>query len=273
MTNAAINPRSPRDGGNRPLPRLLGRLPHALVALGLFTGLWTAAYFLVGQQSYLLPSPWDTAAALVKKADMLGWNGVVTASEILIGLLVGTVLGCASALLLASFTPLRKWVVPLLVMSQAVPVFAIAPLLVLWFGFGMASKVAMATIIIYFPITTTFLDGLRHTDPGWLDMARLMGGSRWRVLWYIRVPAALPHLASGLRVAAAVAPIGAIIGEWVGASAGLGYVMMQANARVQTDVMFAALLVLAFLAIIIYLSIHMLLQRMLPWVPRDGTLS
>jgi putative hydroxymethylpyrimidine transport system permease protein len=125
----------------------------------------------------------------------------------------------------------------------------------------------MATLIIYFPITTTFLDGLRHTDRGWLDLAQVMGGTRWRVMWHLRVPAALPHLASGLRVAAAVAPIGAVIGEWVGSAQGLGFVMIQANARVQVDVMFAALLMLALVAIVLYVTTDFLLRRLLPWVP------
>jgi putative hydroxymethylpyrimidine transport system permease protein len=120
------------------------------------------------------------------------------------------------------------------VASQAVPVFALAAILVLWLGYGLASKVAMATIIIYFPVAAAFLDGLRRTDPGWLDLARVMGASRASILRHIRTPAALPALGSGLRVAAAVAPIGAVIGEWVGSSAGLGY-LVHANARLRID--------------------------------------
>ncbi len=249
------------------------RLAHIAGALLLTFALWTLLYFAVGQQSYLLPAPWDTLNTLARKAPFLAWNGLVTGAEIVLGLICGVTIGCFSALILASFAPLQRWLVPVLVVSQAIPVFAIAPLLVLWLGYGMASKVAMATLIIYFPITTTFLDGLRHTDPGWLDLARVMGGSRWRVMWHLRVPAALPHLASGLRVAAAVAPIGAVIGEWVGSASGLGYVMIQANARVQIDVMFAALLVLALLSIMLYLGVDALLRWLLPWVPQDGRSS
>ena len=105
--------------------------------------------------------------------------------------------------------------------------FAIAPLLVLWLGYGMASKVAMATLVIFFPVASTLYDGLRRADPGWLDLARTMNAPPRAVLLRIRLPAALPAFASGARVAAAVAPIGAVIGEWVGASAGLGYLMTQ----------------------------------------------
>ena len=123
---------------------------------------------------------------------------------------------------------------PLLVVSQAL-LFALAQLLVLWLGYGMASKVAMAVLIIYFPVTAAFLDGLRRTEPGWVELARTMDASGRAILAQVRVPAALPALASGLRVAAAVAPIGAVVGEWVGSSAGLGYLMLHANARMQVD--------------------------------------
>ena len=156
---------------------------------------------------------------------------------------------------------------PVLVISQAVPVFALAPILVLWLGYGIGSKVAMATLIIYFPVTAAFFDGLRRTELGHLELARTMGASRWAILRYIRLPAALPSFASGMRVATAVAPIGAIVGEWVGSSGGLGFLMLHANARLQIDVMFAALFVLAVMAVFIYFSMDALLRRMVQWQP------
>ena len=145
--------------------------------------------------------------------------------------------------------------------------FALAPILVLWLGYGMASKVAMATLIIYFPVTAAFHDGLRRTDTGWLELARTMNASRWSTMRHVRVPAALPALASGLRVAAAVAPIGAVVGEWVGSSAGLGYLMLHANARMQVDVMFAALATLALIAVALYFALDAALTRAVPWQP------
>ena len=156
---------------------------------------------------------------------------------------------------------------PVFVISQALPVFALAPILVLWLGYGMASKVAMAILIIYFPVTAAFHDGLRRTEQGWVDLARTMGASRSSMLRYIRFPAALPALASGLRVATAVAPIGAVVGEWVGASRGLGYLMLHSNARMQVDVMFAALLVLALFAAALYFAVDACLRRAMPWQP------
>jgi putative hydroxymethylpyrimidine transport system permease protein len=159
----------------------------------------------------------------------------------------------------------------MLVVSQAVPVFAIAPVLVLWLGFGAASKIVTAAIIIFFPVTSAFYDGMRRTEPGWLDLARTMGASPRAVLWQVRVPAALPSLASGLRVATAVAPIGAVVGEWVGASSGLGYLMLHANGRSETDAMFAALFVLAVMALVLYFAVDRALTALLPWQPDSLT--
>lgn len=236
-----------------------------LVILAGLLGLWQALVWLTGAPSYILPGPVAVAGALVERWDSLLWHAGVTVAEILLGLLLGTGLGVASALLIASFRAMRRWLLPVLVVSQAIPVFALAPILTLWLGYGLGSKVAMATLIIFFPVTAAFVDGLRRTDPGWLDLARTMGGSRARVLRHLRIPAALPALGSGLRVATAVAPIGAVVGEWVGASAGLGYMMLHANARMQVDVMFAALFVLAVFAVGLYFAVDRALRRAMPW--------
>jgi putative hydroxymethylpyrimidine transport system permease protein len=228
---------------------------------------WQVLVVVTGAPPYILPGPGEVAAAWAEHWLLILDNAALTLAEIVLGLLLGTALGCLSAMTMAYFRPARRWLLPVLVVSQAVPVFALAPMLVLWLGYGMASKVAMATLIIYFPVTTAFHDGLRRTDPGWLDLATTMNAGRWAVLRHVRIPAALPALASGLRVAAAVAPIGAVVGEWVGASAGLGYLMLHANARMQVDVMFAALATLALMAVALYFSVDGLLRRALPWQP------
>ena len=244
-------------------------LRGALVFAGLICA-WQLLVWATGVEPFILPGPLPVAQALFTRADVLLAHAWVTVAEILLGLVLGTLLGCTSALVIATFRPARQWLLPVLVVSQAIPVFALAPLLVLWLGYGLPSKVAMATLIIYFPVTAAFFDGLRRTDPGWLDLARTMGGSRWRVLRVIRIPAALPALASGLRVATAVAPIGAVVGEWVGSSAGLGYLMLHANARMQIDMMFAALFVLALFAVGLYSAVDHALRRALPWQFEDA---
>ncbi len=241
----------------------------AVIAAGL-TAIWQIVVWVTDAPHYILPGPVAVLAALVDNAELLATNAGITAAEIVLGLALGGVLGVVSALIMDYGRSIRRWLMPVLVISQAIPVFALAPLLVLWFGYGMASKVAMTTLIIYFPVTAAFLDGLRRTEPGWMDLARTMGASRRTVMLRIRVPAALPAFASGFRVAAAVAPIGAVVGEWVGSSGGLGYMMLHANARMQTDTMFAALAVLAALAIALYFAVDRILARALPWLPETG---
>ena len=239
-------------------------LRMAIVTVGLLV-VWQAVVSITEAQPFILPGPLAVAAALARHGGLILPHAGTTLAEILLGLCIGAALGAFSALVIAHVRPARLWLLPVLVASQAVPVFAIAPLLVLWLGYGMASKVAMAVLIIFFPVTAAFYDGLSRTDPGWLDLARSMGASRLRQLLHLRIPAALPACASGLRVATAVAPIGAIVGEWVGASAGLGYLMLHANARMQVDLMFAALIVLAAMALTLYFTVDRLLRLAVPW--------
>jgi putative hydroxymethylpyrimidine transport system permease protein len=238
-----------------------------LVLLGL-VALWQAVVWLTGVPRFLLPPPWLVARTLVASAPLLADQAAITLLEILLGLLGGVLIGGVSALAMALLPPLQPWLLPLLVLGQTIPVFALAPLLVLWFGYGLASKVAMAILIIYFPITAALFDGLRRTEPGWLDLARTMGATRLRMLLRVRLPAALPAFGSGLRVATAVAPIGAVVGEWVGSSAGLGYLMLHANARLQVELMFAALIVLMAMALVLYVTVDRLLIRLMPWAPQ-----
>ncbi len=250
--------------------RGIGAPARAVAVTAGLIAIWQIVVWATGAPHYILPGPVSVLQALVENAELLAAHAAITAAEIVLGLALGGVLGAASALVMDYGRSIRRWLMPVLVISQAIPVFALAPLLVLWLGYGMASKVAMATLIIYFPVTAAFLDGLRRTEPGWMDLARTMGASRRTVLLRIRVPAALPAFASGFRVAAAVAPIGAVVGEWVGSSGGLGYMMLHANARMQTDTMFAALAVLAALAIALYFAVDTILARALPWLPETG---
>jgi len=242
-------------------------LSRALVTTSGFLALWWVFTRITSVPSYMLPGPWSVAQALWDQRDLMFWSAIVTFGEVFAGLLIGTLLGAAFGLMIV-FSPLmQRWLMPLLLLSQAIPVFALAPLLVLWFGFGMASKIVMAVLVIFFPVTAAFADGLRRTDRGLLDLAVTMNASPVSVLRHVRLPAALPAFGSGLRVAAAIAPIGAIIGEWVGSSAGLGYVMLNANARIETDVMFAALFVLSVMTIVLWVVVDRVLRRVLFWVP------
>ena len=250
----------------------LAHLTRPLVTLGGLVGFWWLAASAAHVPSYLLPTPPAVLHAMWEQRDLLISNTATTLGETLLGLTIGTLLGAACALIMV-FSPLmQRWLMPLLLLSQAVPVFALAPLLVLWFGFGIASKVVMAVLIIFFPITAAFSDGLRRTEVGWIDLARTMNASPIEVLRQVRLPAAMPAFGSGLRVATAIAPIGAVIGEWVGASSGLGYLMLNANARMQTDEMFAALVVLAMVTMLLWTAVDRGLRRLLYWAP-DTTVA
>jgi len=226
---------------------------------------WEATVRVSGVPPFILPGPAAVASALAERWQVIAGHAAVTLAEILGGLIVATVLGTATGLLLAASEVARRWLHPVLVASQALPVFALAPILVLWLGYGPGSKVAMAVLIIYFPLTASLYDGLRRTDPNLLDLAALAGATPWQRLRWVRLPSALPAFGSGLRVAAAVAPIGAVVGEWVGASRGLGYLMLHANARMQVDVMFAALFVLAAMAVALYAAVDRAARALTPW--------
>lgn len=240
-----------------------------IMAAGLVL-VWQGLVWITGVPPYILPGPVQVARAVHAHPRVLAYHAGITFVEILSGLVLGAVVGAGSALSMIASRRVKRWLLPVLVVSQAVPVFALAPLLVLWFGYGMLSKVAMAVLIIYFPVTATFYDGMRRIDPEWLELARVMDAVPTAVIRYIRIPGALPAFASGLRVAAATAPIGAVVGEWVGSSEGLGFYMLHANARMQIDVMFAALAVLAVLALSLYFLVDDAMTRIVFWQNEEG---
>lgn len=232
--------------------------------------LWQLVVWVTDVPYFILPGP-----ALVFHAIINHWSSLfehlqTTLVEIILGILVGTILGVTTALVMTLSPLLKRWLLPVLVVSQAIPVFALAPILVLWFGYGMASKVAMAVLIIFFPVTSSFYYGMQRVDPQLLELARIMDGRPISILRYIIVPSALPSFGSGLRVATAVAPIGAVVGEWVGSSGGLGYLMLHANARMQIDVMFAALTVLSVVSLLLYFLVDFAMDTLIFWEPQKG---
>lgn len=234
------------------------------VVIGLIL-IWQAVILIFKLPDYILPTPAAVLHVGYARANLIASEALITITETLIGLILGVILGCIAALVMVFCRPLKLWLLPLLIISQAIPTFAIAPLLVIWFGYGMASKIATTIIMLFFPVTSAFYDGLRRTDQGWIDLANTMNAKKWRFFWYIRIPAALPSFASGLRVATAIAPIGAVVGEWVGASRGLGFLMLNANARMQIDLMFAGLFTLVIFSLGLYFIVDKTLRWAIPW--------
>ncbi len=242
----------------------------ALRALGVAIGLiliWQAIILIFAPPPYFLPSPLAVLEALRDRPDLWRVHAVTTLIETIAGLAIGTVVGAALALAMSYLPISKRLLLPVLVVSQAIPVFAIAPILALWFGFGVTSKIVMATIAIFFPVTSAFADGLARTDAGLIDLARLYHARRWQVVTVLRVPNALPDLVTGIRLAAVYAPVGALIGEWVGSTSGLGYAMLFANARSETAVVFAALFLVVAMSVALRAAVDLATSHLTPWAP------
>ena len=227
--------------------------------------LWQSVVMVFELPHYILPKPKDVFLQLINQYSLLWEHTQTTLLEIVIGLILGCFFGLGSAFALLYFKKIEKYLLPILVISQAIPVFAIAPLLVLWFGYGMASKIVMTVLIIYFPITTACYDGLKNTPKQWLQLAHTYKLTPLQILFKVRFKASLPSLASGFKIAVCIAPLGAVIGEWIGSSKGLGYLMLHANARMQIDLMFSALFILIILTLSLYFLSDYLTRKFIPW--------
>lgn len=210
---------------------------------------WQGLVLATGLPPFLLPGPRAVAQALVSHRALLADAALRTAIEILAGFMLGAATGTALAIIMAASPRFAAALRPALLFSQVIPIFALAPLLTLWLGYGMAPKITVAALICFFPVASAFLDGLLRVPPVCLDLAHTMSARGGRIMWHLRIPAALPSLGSGLKLAAVYAPIGAVIGEWVGGSSGLGAVMIHANGRMQIDLNFAALALVTVLAL------------------------
>jgi ABC-type nitrate/sulfonate/bicarbonate transport system permease component len=176
-----------------------------------------------------------------------------------------------SALGIASSRIAERTIYPAIVASQAIPIIALAPILLIWFGYGLTPKVIVVVLICFFPIAVNMADGLRAVDPDAIALLRSMGANRWQVMRIVRIPTSLPYLLSGLRIAAAVSVIGAIVGEWVGASSGLGYLMTRSAAQFQTALLFSAVGISALLGITLFTIVALSERWLLPWRKDEKT--
>lgn len=237
-------------------------LARGLLALGFALALWQTIVWASGVPGFILPGPGGVGQSLWINMAMLAEHARFTALNLLTGLSAGVALGVATALNLALSPGARMLLRPMLIFAQAMPVFALAPVITLWLGYGAPSKIVMVALVVYFPVTSAFFDGLMRLPPAYQDMAALMRATPLRRLFLLQVPHALPALASGLRLAVVYAPFAVVIGEWVGSSRGLGYLMLMANGRGQTDLMFAALFTLAALSLTLFFLFEGALRRL-----------
>ena len=227
-----------------------------IAACGLLA--WQALVRLTGVPRFILPGPLLVGERLWDARTLIAEHAWITYSEILIGFVLGALLGVGTAFQMILSPFYRTVMRPIVVFSQAIPIFALAPIITLWLGYGVASKILVVVLLIYFPVASAFFDGLSTTPQGPLDLARVMGATPTRIAWRLRAPYAIPALSSGLRLAVAAAPFGAVIGEWVGASKGLGHMMLLANGRGQADLMFACLIALAAFTVLLYFAVDAL---------------
>jgi putative hydroxymethylpyrimidine transport system permease protein len=215
--------------------------------------------------AFILPPPSAIGMCAVTKAPLIWPHALATALEIILGIVLALVTSIPLAIFMFARPGIEKGLSPFLVASQAVPVFALAPLLVIWLGYGIWSKVFMAWVIIFFPITVSLLSGLKSCDPDFRMLFTLMGAGFWMKLRLLYWPWALPQFFSGLKVGVTVATIGAVIGEWVGAQKGLGYLMIQSNARLNTDLVFACILWLSAMGLGLWALVGFAEKRMVTW--------
>jgi len=247
-------------------------LPAAVIVLLL--GAWelAAQWDLIADaldiKPFLIPAPSDVAQSLWEDRSLLATDAWVTVQEVLLGFAIALVLGFAFAIALHLSDTLRRAFYPLLVASQTVPVIAIAPILVVWLGFGIGPKLAIIALVCFFPITVNTLDGLRSVDPELPRMMRTLDAGRARTLTRVEVPSALPFLISGAKIAAAISVIGAVFGEWSGADEGLGHLILVAQGQLQTARVFAAVFVLSMLAIILFGALALAERKLAWWGPR-----
>jgi NitT/TauT family transport system permease protein len=235
-----------------------------LLVVALLAGWWavTEAELVA---PYILPSPGDTWQAAQQNAAYLAQNTWVTTWETVIGFIIATVVGIFVAVMMIYSSSLEKTVYPLILFAQVVPKIAIAPLFIVWLGFGPSPKILVAVLMAFFPIVISGLAGLRSVDPEILELTSTMGASKFRTFMKVRFPASLPQLMSGLKVAATLAVTGAVVGEFVGANEGLGYVILQANGSLDTAMLFAALIIMSLLGIVLFAIIEIAETLLIPW--------
>ena len=247
------------------LRRLTGHWgPAALIVLGLL-GIWESYVRLWAVPKWLLPAPSVIAMTLIVSRALLLDHTLVTLLEVVVGfglsLLCGVLLACG----IATSQTLERALYPFVIASQMVPIIVIAPLLLIWVGYGLTPKIIVVALTAFFPIVVNMVDGLKSADPDAVNLLRTMGASRWQIFVKVQVPTSLPFLFSGLRVAMAVSVIGAVIGEWVGSSQGLGYLMIRSKPQFLTERVFAAIVMLSVMGVALFVLVGIIEQLVIPW--------
>ena len=257
----------PRASEPKPptIERIRLMLP-TMIAVGLIVTVWELFNVVTGSPDYVLPPLHDILYQMGYRAfDKLIPATWITFQEIVLGFSYGTIVGLSLGTAIFHSRVLRQAMLPLVIGTQSIPVIAIAPILIIWFGFGMAPKVIVAALIVFFPVCVTTISGLASVERDMINLMESLGASKWQIFSKVRFPAALPFIFAGLKNAAAIAAIGAIVGEWVGAHEGLGPVMIASNAAFKTATTFAAIFYLAIISVSMFLLVSYAERRFIPW--------
>lgn len=270
MSNESVTAARPtKEERSRARKQFIGRITRTyLPAAALFTGavgVWQAVSTYTSVKSYVLPKPTTILRTLNEERISLLQEARVTATEIGVGFVVAVTLGFVIAVLLVHSKVFERAVYPLVIASQTIPVLAVAPLLIIWFGFGITSKVIVVALFAFFPVVINTARGLTSADRDAFFLMRSFGASKLDVFRRVRLPGALPYFFTGVKQAAVIAVIGAIAGEWVGATEGLGPVMIAANSYLRTDIVFAAIMILSVMAMIMFVAVMLAERIAMPW--------
>ncbi len=244
---------------------MLKRNILSVIALFALVLLWQIVCMTGWIPSYMLPSPVKVLQAFICELPQLWENSLITLQEAFIGLALGVAVGFLAAVLMDAFGILYKIFYPLLILTQTVPSVAIAPLLVLWFGYEMTPKIVLIVISTFFPVTVGLLEGLRGADEDAIGLLRSMGANRLQIFCYIKFPSALPQLFSGLRIAAAYSVVGAVISEWLGGFGGLGVYMTRVKKAFAFDKMFAVIFLVSGISLALMALVDLAEKKCMPY--------
>lgn len=251
------------------LPSTIRGKAPALLAIALLLGVWQLLCLSGVVPSYMLPSPAEVVRAFAGDWSALWRNAAVTLKEAFLGLGIGIVLGFVFAVLMDAFPLLYRAFYPILVLTQTVPTVAIAPLLVLWFGYETLPKVILVVMIVFFPITVGLLDGFRAANPDAVNLLRSMGAGKGQIFRYLKAPSALPQFFSGVRIASAYAVVGAVIAEWLGGFGGLGVYMTRVRKAFAFDKMFAVIFLISIISLLLIALVNALARWCMPYRQGD----
>ncbi len=252
------------------LPNIISKLP-AVITLCAIVLLWQLLCMSGLVPGYMLPSPIAVATALFTNLPLILTHAVFTLQEAFYGLCIGVVLAFVSATLMDRFRTIHQAFYPLMIITQTIPTIAIAPVLVLWMGFGMAPKIALVIITTFFPIAVGLLDGYKSVDQDSIDLMRSMGATRAQIFYHLKFPSALNSFFSGLKISASYAVVGAVVAEWLGGFHGLGVYMTRVKKAYAFDKMFAVIIFIVIISLLLMEVVTLIRRVAMPWTRTDKT--